>query len=177
VGLGGRLALQTLGGPDYFTLADAEILALVERHVQNLIAIDADVSLIQTTINGLSRAIWREAQAGLYDPAALASIIVAYVPGISASRAVLIAETEGNRALNAGLLWTYARNGVREVVFTTRGDDVVCTQCSPYSGNRYMLSDIPAAAMLPLHPRCRCIWLAVLEGWTPPLEWWTGGVS
>lgn len=78
-------------------------------------------------------------------------------------RAITLARTEIIRAHAVGQLQEFKNWGVAGVAvkaeFRTAGDDRVCFQCSSYEGNVYTLEE--ATSIIPVHPKCRCIWLPV----------------
>lgn len=49
------------------------------------------------------------------------------------------------------------------VLFWTADDERVCDECFSHHGNEYPASSPPVA--LPLHLRCRCIWIPVRRSW------------
>ena len=134
-------------------------------------SMDADISraLAQGIADGLgpreiARNINRAITGGL--PGAKVSYInkqgkqVSYViPG--KQRAEILARTEIIRAHAQGQLQEFKNwrvEGVSvEAEFVTAGDDRVCFQCSSYEGNKYTIEE--AYHIIPIHPRCRCIWV------------------
>ncbi len=174
--LGGDMALEQLGAPGDLsvTIENPLIIELLQDHSEDLFKSSSPLNLVDKSVEDIVKVVWNAIQAGASKNSEIIQAARDRFPGITASRASLIVETELARALNAGLLWTYAYNGVQEVELRTRGDDRVCKICEPLNGVRYRINDIPAGRSLPLHPRCRCVWLAVLDGWTPPVSWWTG---
>jgi SPP1 gp7 family putative phage head morphogenesis protein len=87
------------------------------------------------------------------------------------SRAELIASTEVTRAFWSGNMIAYRESGVVDIVeHRTASDEIVCPQCGPLHGRRTSLSNPQmmhpggtAYHELPIHPRCRCWWVAVIE--------------
>ena len=90
------------------------------------------------------------------------------------SKAKEIAQTELSRAYNYGVL---ARLSAYEIETGTRVrkywhgfqySPKTCTYCHDRIGNIYDLHD--DSEQLPAHPRCRCVWLPVLDGWDKPIN-------
>lgn len=74
-------------------------------------------------------------------------------------RADMIARTETSRAVNEGALQAYEEQGRRRVRFEAAFD--ACDTCISYDQEEYMIGDRPID--VPLHPNCRCTWVAVIE--------------
>lgn len=92
-------------------------------------------------------------------------------------RAVMIAKTEVSRAQNTGILQSYVNEGYTEVTILTAEDSNVCSLCldnaylfnkgedkvyhSGLKDNVHRIRDLDKDSLLPLHPNCRCTYLAV----------------
>jgi len=73
--------------------------------------------------------------------------------------AELIGRTEVNRATNLGRLDSYRQSKlVKSVQFITAGDDRVCEDCESLSGT--IESVDKSFSLIPVHPMCRCTWIA-----------------
>lgn len=73
------------------------------------------------------------------------------------TRLHLIVRTETMRAYNEGCKQTYKEMGVKKVRWImTKG----CPLCEAYHNQEFDISDLPP---LPLHPRCKCTIVAVVE--------------
>lgn len=94
--------------------------------------------------------------------------------GVDASKAQEIAQTELSRAYNYGVLSRlneYRIESGRDVRKYWHGfiySAKTCTYCKERIGNIYDLND--NSESLPAHPRCRCIWLPILDGWDKPVD-------
>jgi hypothetical protein len=134
-------------------------------HASGLMAVDADVSLAQTTIQDLARTIVRAVVSDV-----MLSVAIAALAGHILARSILIAETEISRAVIIGLVETYGRNGIVHMVYNTRDSDA-CKRCTPDNGKQFL---IPPAIWLPRHPHCRCFFTPNTLDWNPPKDWWVG---
>lgn len=158
--------LELLHGPDStIELTDDVLLADITDHVSDLMTVNADVSLAQTTIQDIARAIFRATAADIAISVALAALA-----GHILARSILIAETEISRSVTIGLVETYGRNGIVHMIYNTRDSDA-CKRCTPDNGKQFI---IPPAIWLPRHPHCRCYYLPDMKNWNPPNEWWIG---
>lgn len=103
-------------------------------------------------------------------PREIAKLIAERVDKIGITRARLIARTEVIRAHAEATLNRYQQFGIKGVTalteFRTAGDDKVCEQCrgletrdNGFGGGVYTLEQ--ARGLIPVHPRCRCVWLPV----------------
>jgi len=76
-------------------------------------------------------------------------------------RAITLARTEIIRAHAIGQLQEFKNWGVLGVTakaeLRTAGDDRVCELCAGLEGVRYEIEE--AMGIIPVHPKCRCIWL------------------
>lgn len=81
------------------------------------------------------------------------------ITDISEARLTLIAQTEIVRAHAEGQLSALEKMGADEVGILaewTVGKGNVCRRCESYAGRKFTLE--AASGMIPLHPRCKCIW-------------------
>lgn len=96
------------------------------------------------------------------------------VDAVGLHRARMIARTETVRATNEAALNRYSEfdqriEGVTVVAeYATAGDLRVCPECAALDGQIYSLSD--ARGVIPVHPNCRCFWLAVRGGQDPTVS-------
>lgn len=94
--------------------------------------------------------------------------------GVSPSKAQEIAQTELSRAYNFGViarLKQYENESgtrVRKYWHGFQYSPKTCSYCVERIGNVYDLDE--NIEQLPAHPRCRCVWLPVLEGWDGPVD-------
>ena len=93
---------------------------------------------------------------------------------VNSSKAREIAQTELSRAYNYGVmdrLGAYSRETGKHVRKYWHGfqySPKTCNYCIERIGMVYDLED--EIEQLPAHPRCRCVWLPVLEGWDGPVD-------
>jgi SPP1 gp7 family putative phage head morphogenesis protein len=80
--------------------------------------------------------------------------------GLEKNRADVIARTETMRAFNDAQAAQYKRYGIERVKFYTADDERVCNQCGPLHDKDFDREDAPQP---PIHPRCRCVLLPVVE--------------
>jgi HK97 family phage portal protein len=76
-------------------------------------------------------------------------------------RAEVIARTETISAFTEGNRQLYQEAGVKQLQFYTATDERVCEECYSKHGNKYGIDE--AGGMIPVHPQCRCTWIAVME--------------
>ena len=90
------------------------------------------------------------------------------------SRAKMIAQTELSMAYNSGALERLreyneiSSTKMRKYWHGFKFSESTCTYCRPRIGTDYAIDD--NSEVLPAHPRCRCIWLPILEGWDKPVS-------
>jgi SPP1 gp7 family putative phage head morphogenesis protein len=83
------------------------------------------------------------------------------------NRADLIARTEVAYALNAGTLEYLHSQGIEKFKIDTA--DNACPVCKGLAEWEYTFKE--AKGLLPVHPRCRCVWVAVIpDEWLKPIE-------
>lgn len=78
----------------------------------------------------------------------------------SRNKAITIARTETLRAGNAAAVERYASRGIEQLEYVAALDDRVCEECESLHGNIYDVGDQPD---LPIHPNCRCTYVAYIE--------------
>jgi hypothetical protein len=95
--------------------------------------------------------------------------------GVDRSKAEEIAQTELSRAYNYGemeRLDDYARENptqrVRKYWHGFAESKITCGFCRDHIGEVVDYDD--NSQPLPAHPRCRCIWLPLLDGWDKPVS-------
>jgi len=89
------------------------------------------------------------------------------IVGDSKNAADRIARTTANAVGNDTLLNTYKANDelIKGVMHSTTLDSRTCTRCASGSDKVYRLGKQPYT--LPLHPRCRCVWVPIMYGDKP----------
>jgi hypothetical protein len=135
--VGGQMALDDLGISGTFNLTNAEYRQLLDDHAAMLTTTGTDMSLIDTTIDDLSRGI----------PAARESedntllVLGGLITGRSLARSAAIAVTETARSVATTFTWTLLQNDVLYQEFVTREDRRVCPRCGHYTacGCRWLL--------------------------------------
>lgn len=168
--LGGQLGLGVLGVGGTFQLANRGILDEIEAHTEELTTLDRPLSLIDTTVDNLVAGIPKARE----DEDNTLLVLAALIGGWSLLRSVRIAATEQSRMTARGLGQVYGRNGIAQMEFQTRADDRVCEICAPHHGKIVPVNNVPAEMSIPLHTNCRCVWVAVTQGWQPPANVWRG---
>lgn len=93
---------------------------------------------------------------------------------VTTSKAEEIAQTELSRAYNYGTLRRLRdyKNSTGEPVkkywHGFKYSDVTCNYCRDRIGSVYDIND--TSEELPTHPRCRCVWIPILDGWDTPVD-------
>lgn len=99
------------------------------------------------------------------NPRDLADEINEAIDDVGIQRARILSQTEVIRTHAEASLNSYERGGVDEVTseaeFSTAGDSRVCDDCRPLDGNVYTIDE--ARGLVPVHPRCRCSWIPVVD--------------
>ncbi|WP_292366061.1 minor capsid protein [Methanoculleus sp. UBA208] len=80
------------------------------------------------------------------------------VDGIGIQRARLMAHTETMYACNEGALLRYRQHGIKTIEWLCAGNP--CTKCQENCGKPFPINEAPPC---PLHPRCRCTLLPVID--------------
>ena len=92
-------------------------------------------------------------------PYKIARNISKSIDKIGVKRARLIARTETIRSYNTAVSTKYKRSGIKKWRWLTAFDERTCPECASRDGRVYEWGD----EQPPLHPRCRCSILAVVE--------------
>lgn len=80
------------------------------------------------------------------------------------SNAERVARTELNYALNQSSKLAYEKAGVKRYEYHAEQGERTCTICSRLNGNVYDMEEFtPGDNAPPMHPRCRCTHLPVIE--------------
>lgn len=93
---------------------------------------------------------------------------------IGRSKAEEITQTELSRAYNIGSmnrLYEYQRHMETHVQKYWHGfkySERTCEVCREHIGEVFELDD--DSFILPIHPRCRCVWIPFLDGWDKPVN-------
>lgn len=80
--------------------------------------------------------------------------------GCTQNRAVMIARTETLRSFNTATIDSYKMAGIANAQFIVAQDERTCDTCLSLSGLIVPVSE--ARGSLPIHPQCRCTWIAVI---------------
>ena len=92
----------------------------------------------------------------------IADLISALFDGFDQVRALKVARTEVMSASNQGAIEGYRESGVvSTATWFTASDERDCDECDSMDGDTEDLDD--TEGVLPLHPNCRCIWLANVD--------------
>jgi SPP1 gp7 family putative phage head morphogenesis protein len=78
----------------------------------------------------------------------------------SKNRAITIARTETLRVGNAAAVERFKSYNIERVEFVAAEDERTCEECASLHGKKYDIGDEPS---LPIHPNCRCTYVAVVE--------------
>ncbi len=76
-------------------------------------------------------------------------------------KAEMIARTEIMSSFNRAASERYVKNGFEYQQYQVSPSEALCEYCLARNGNVYRVGDV----QIPLHPRCRCIWLPWSERW------------
>lgn len=183
--LGGQMGLDELGLDGQFALTDEDIVEQVLAHVERLMSTNRRVrlSLPATTAEEIGREVARRRDEGV-ELADLLPLLSAWVLGRTVIRSAMIAATESVRMTRWGMTSVFAGNGIRGVVHECEANvEYRCTSgaCPPLCGTEYELGGvlnpmggIARSGQIPLHPRCRCFYIPLRDGWLKPALIWTG---
>ncbi|MPL94044.1 hypothetical protein SDC9_40192 [bioreactor metagenome] len=83
--------------------------------------------------------------------------------GVSYEMADRLVMTETSNAYNTAALESYRAAGVKQVRYVPGPDEGRCERCRTYSLENKGIYDIDDAPHIPVHPRCRCRWVAVVD--------------
>lgn len=81
--------------------------------------------------------------------------------GVTKSKAETIARTEMSSAFNTAAKQRYQENGIEYVQWFTTPSDRLCAYCLSREGKVYRIEE----AIVPAHPRCRCLLSPWSERW------------
>ena len=178
--LGGQYALDSLGLAGRFRIEDDAILSGLQEDSRQSTSVDGDLSLVDTTVTELTGQLEAHRAGGSLLADAIPAVN-AWVIGRAVIRTAIIVQTESVRASRWAILSAFVGNGIGGVTFYTVADERVCFLCRPLHGERFDIRsvftpfrDLPAYARIPLHPRCRCFYDAITDGWLKPAVIWTG---
>ncbi|AUX08924.1 hypothetical protein AArcSl_1293 [Halalkaliarchaeum desulfuricum] len=100
-----------------------------------------------------------------WNPRKAASELNDRVDAVGMNRARTLAQTEIIHCHAEGTLDRLESEGFTEVQadveHRTAGDNRVCPQCASLQGNTYTIEE--ARGRLPIHPRCRCAWVPIVD--------------
>ena len=91
----------------------------------------------------------------------LAKRLTGRVDKIGKTRATMMARTETINAFTQGAELRYAQAGIKTLEWLTAHDDRTCDDCLELDGKRFSIKS--AHVRPPLHPRCRCAILPVID--------------
>lgn len=183
--LGGQMGLNELGLLGQFEATDATVLAAVDEAAARLVDTrrGARRSTVVTTAEEIAAQVVTKRDEGV-TATDLLPLLGAWILGRTVIRSAVIATTEGVRMNRLGMLWAFVGNGIRGVRHECEADvDDRCygKLCPPLCGREYELpgvfnpmGGIPSAGHIPLHPKCRCYWSSIQDGWLKPALIWTG---
>lgn len=176
---GANIANKELGGKSIAEFSQPEAESAI---IRNRPAEEAIRSRINTLASDVSNSEWEDIRGAILDsiqpqsatqsPISRRELIgrINEVLGDKKdrfkNRAENIARTELTFAYNAGRLDSYVRSGlVAGVKFLSIFDDRRCEICKSRHGIVVALDDYETLARLviPVHPRCRCVWSPILK--------------
>jgi len=79
------------------------------------------------------------------------------------SRAEMVARTETIAASNEGAIQLYESEGVIKVEFYPALDERTCEECMGVYNQSPIWTTAESHGMIPVHPNCRCVFLAVID--------------
>lgn len=184
--LGGQAALDLLGINGAFNLTEEAYLHQLVERAEMLTTQGSEQSLIDTTVDDLSKAL----PAARQDDAGALLALGIYIATRAGQRTVLIERYERPWAVGRALDWTYAHNGLSHKMYDVNG--IGCVRvCADWHGLVFTINQ--HSTLIPQHSGCDCIWSPVrydgevvgtppvtvsvpdLPPWTPPATPWTGG--
>ena len=89
------------------------------------------------------------------------SKVARYTNKAHRNRTTNIARTETARAQNIGYAEGMAESGVEQLEFSMTDDEITESECRALHGKTFPTKE--AAGIIPVHPRCRCAMLPVIE--------------
>jgi SPP1 gp7 family putative phage head morphogenesis protein len=167
-------------GIDFADVALGGDLATRQAHWE---IVSALIERSDSYFKGLSEDIAKQIKATLADRVRQEQTLQEMIEAINAlfdpedvnqSRSLTIVRTEIMVAVNQGIKDRYKERGVKKLEWLTVMDfkDAMnpCEACEELDGKIFALDEVPPC---PLHPRCRCTLLPVVE--LPPGEWYEEG--
>lgn len=123
---------------------------------------------LKDVTSSMSSKMARELASGMAQgthPVKIARTMAKTITGLTKKRAKVIALTETIHAHAEGQLDGFEDLGVEEVgadvEFHNSDDDAVCPICKKLNGQVFTVKK--ARGVIPVHPRCRCAWRAVVK--------------
>lgn len=183
--LGGQMGVSELGLYGQFEATDETVLAAVAAAAARLVDTrrGARRSTVVTTAEEIAGEIVTKRDEGV-TAADMLPGLSAWVLGRTVIRSSIIAATESVRMNRLGMVWAFVGNGIRGVRHECEPDVTDRCRgglCPPLCGTEYELhgvfnpmGGIPSAGQIPLHPRCRCYYSPLRDGWVKPALIWTG---
>lgn len=170
--LGGQMALNAMNQSGLFNLTNEAVLARLETYANEMVAISGDRSITRTTARELVGAILRGREA--LEAAELAIYLDEYGQARSEVRGTIIAENESVATTRSGMVMTFWRSGVRQLIYrlSRREDGAQSCGCDAYNGLLMDADKIPLGAQIPRHIGCNCYYEPVLG--LGSLFSWTG---
>lgn len=163
--------------------ADRTVAAGVKKFGMTVQIVDMDPSFIQPELDIIYAQNFRLLQgitevmnlqikekltAGMHfglNPREVGKDISDRILSIGRTRAEVLARTETIRAHAEATLNRFELYGINKVngqaELITARDSRVCPACKAIDGNIYTLAE--ARGLIPVHPRCRCAWLPVID--------------
>lgn len=83
--------------------------------------------------------------------------------GVSYEMADRLVMTETSNAYNTAAMESYRAAGVKKVRWILGPAEGRCTRCQTYAMENGGIYDIDDAPHIPVHPRCRCRWVAIVD--------------
>jgi SPP1 gp7 family putative phage head morphogenesis protein len=83
--------------------------------------------------------------------------------GVSYEIADRLVMTETSNAYNTAAMDSYRKAGVKQVKWVIGPAEGLCERCRTYAYENGGVYDIDDAPHIPVHPRCRCRWVAVVD--------------
>lgn len=179
---GGQASLDKFGISAVFNLTNTELVNFFENHANLLIQ-----NIDNYSAKWIARTLQRGAEQG-WGPRMIADNLLDDGLVLSRIRADRIAITELAYGMTHVELESYKQMGIKEKVWRTSKDELVCPICLPLDGTTISLSNPFSATREtksgskvtlvegpPAHPSCRCFVEQVIpEEWELPPVIWTG---
>ncbi len=138
-----------------------DVLEIIDQDVINELN-NLTLDLIRGLSEDTKKKLAYELRSGLLqgEPIPKLSDRVRSVFETSKTRAEMIARTESIRVFNTAAVKRYERAGVKKYRWIVAWDERLCSKCAPLHNRVYRIGANPPP---PLHPRCRCTVIPVLE--------------